>query len=189
MLGWEPELDLGAVRDDLTCRVPRWCFLDDLANHFAGKYKALARRAWLSPFREQRLAKAGHWLPGACHMYFDTAYRLYSVVFASFHLTAGLPARAPEGTSLRLRNTERAIRNIFIREGQVIAIVSYNKARASNNNTFYVVRYLPQLLGLSIVIALVYIRSINYNGISMKARSFFSPTRRSVLEGDVTKSI
>lgn len=135
LLGWKPEVELCAIRDDLACRVPGWCFLDDPANNFTGKYKALAQRAWFSSFRDQRLAQAGHWLPGTCQVHF-TAYRLYSRVFAAFQLTAGLPATGPEGASVRLRNTELVMRNVIIRVGQAMIIIGYNIARATNNHAF-----------------------------------------------------
>jgi hypothetical protein len=50
MLGWEPVINLLAVQDDLTCRIPSWSFLDHTDNNLAFKYKALSRQAWASSF-------------------------------------------------------------------------------------------------------------------------------------------
>ncbi|KAH6977630.1 hypothetical protein EDB80DRAFT_738121 [Ilyonectria destructans] len=66
MLGWDPVIDLSAIRDDLTCQTPGWSFLDHSENRLSGAYKAMARRAWSSTFRGKALAKSGHWLPGPC---------------------------------------------------------------------------------------------------------------------------
>ena len=45
---------------------------------------------------------------------------------------------------------------MYIREGRVMIIISYNKARASTNHAFYVVRYLPDELGISFVTYVAY---------------------------------
>ncbi|KAH7137817.1 hypothetical protein EDB81DRAFT_75097 [Dactylonectria macrodidyma] len=158
MLGWEPTVDLSTIRDDLTCRQPGWCFLDKPENNLAGTYKAMARRAWSSSFRGQALAKAGHWLPGPCLAYLGAGVELTAMGLSASHVTAGLPGRGTETTSIRFRNTKLAIRNVFICEGRVIVIISYNKARASNNHAFYVVRYLPDDLDSSMFLYLAYIR-------------------------------
>ncbi|KAH8648120.1 hypothetical protein BGZ61DRAFT_469785, partial [Ilyonectria robusta] len=154
----EPMVDLSTIRDDLTCRQPGWCFLDKPENNLAGTYKAMARRAWSSSFRGQALAKAGHWLPGPCLAYLGAGVELTTMGFSASHVTAGLPGRGTETTSIRFRNTKLAIRNVFIREGRVIVIISYNKARALNNHVFYVVCYLPDDLDSSIFLYLAYIR-------------------------------
>ncbi|KAH6972651.1 hypothetical protein EDB80DRAFT_596203 [Ilyonectria destructans] len=141
MLGWDPVIDLSAIRDDLT-----WT------------YKAMARRAWSSTFRGKALAKSGHWLPGPCLAYLEAGAKMSKQGFSAFHITSGLPGRATETTGIRFRNTRLAIRNMCIREGQVMIIISYNKARASTNHAFYVVRYLPDELGISFVTYVAYIR-------------------------------
>ncbi|OAA37048.1 telomere-associated recQ-like helicase [Metarhizium rileyi] len=61
-------------------------------------------------------------------------------------------------TTIRLRNTKLAIRNLSIRQGRAIIVISYTKARSSNNHAFYIIRYLPDDLGLSVVVYLTYIR-------------------------------
>ncbi|KAH8656364.1 hypothetical protein BGZ61DRAFT_303252, partial [Ilyonectria robusta] len=63
-----------------------------------------------------------------------------------------------EITSIRYINTKLAIRNVFFHGGQMIIIISYNKARASNNYAFYIVRYLPPSLSLSFLKYLAIIR-------------------------------
>ncbi|KAJ3454216.1 hypothetical protein MRS44_018110 [Fusarium solani] len=154
----KPAVDLSAIRDDLTCRLPGWCFLEKAENGLTGFYKAIARRAWSSSFRGQALAKTGHWLPGPCQAYLEAGAELTTMIFAAFHLTAGLPSRGPEVTSIRLRNTKLAIRNLFVREGQVLIVLSYNKARASIDHALYTVRYFPNSLCPYVFIYLAYIR-------------------------------
>lgn len=50
-------------------------------------------------------------------------------------------------TSVRFQNPKLAIRNMVIHGGMVLIIISYTKARASNNHSFYVIRYLPDKVG------------------------------------------
>jgi hypothetical protein len=158
MLGWEPTVDLLAVRDDLTCRIPGWSFLDHKENNLTFGYKALSRQAWVSSFSGNPLASSGHWRPDTCSAYLKAGTRLAKSIFAAFHLAASLPGRGTEIGSIRFCNTKLAIRHIFIREGRILVIISYNKSRASNNHAFYIVRYLPPGLDLSVFKYLVYIR-------------------------------
>ena len=158
MLGWSPQVSVSAIQDDLACHTPGWSFLDHPKNQFTGVYRAMARRAWSSSFRGKALAEAGHWLPGSCLAYLEAAAQLSARCFSAFHITSGLPGRATETTSIRFRNTKLATRNMCIREGQVMMIISYNKARASTNHAFYVVRYLPDKLGAAFVTYVAYIR-------------------------------
>ncbi|PWI64582.1 hypothetical protein PCL_09512 [Purpureocillium lilacinum] len=158
MLGWKPTEDLSTVVDDLTNKVPGWCLLDSPENGFLGKYKAMTRRAWLSSFRGAALAKAGQWLSCSCLTYLEAGIELATKIFVALHLTAGLPGRGTEITSIRLRNTKLATRDVFVREGQIIIVISYSKSRASNNYAFYTVRYLPKDLASSVLTYLTYIR-------------------------------
>ncbi|PWI64550.1 hypothetical protein PCL_09563 [Purpureocillium lilacinum] len=157
MLGWEPMEDLSTIADDLTNKVPGWCFLDSPENGFVGKYKAMTRRVWLSSFRGSALAKAGQWLSCSCLTYLEAGIELATKIFVALHLTAGLPGRGTEITSIRLRNTKLAARNVFVREGQILIVISYSKSRASNNHAFYTVRYLPKDLASSVLAYLTYI--------------------------------
>jgi hypothetical protein len=181
MLGWDQTVDLAAIRDDLTCRTPGWSFLNHEENNLTFKYKALSRRAWASSFADKPFTKAGHWLSEACTAYLKAGTELASNIFAAFHLTASLPGRGTEIGSIRLLNTKLAIRHIFVREGRILIIISYNKSRASNNHAFYIVRYLPPGLDLSVFKYLVYIRPfLNFlanqlNVLQYQSTEFFFP--------------
>lgn len=100
----------------------------------------MTRRAWSSSFHGKALAKAGHWLPGSCLAYLQAGAEPSTKVFSAVHVTADLPGRGTEMT-IRLRNTKLAIGNLFIREGRIIIVISYTKARSSNNHAFYIVRH------------------------------------------------
>ncbi|PMD52182.1 uncharacterized protein K444DRAFT_545924 [Hyaloscypha bicolor E] len=158
MLGWQPAVDLRTVRDDFTCRAPGWSFLQEEQNGLRFAYKALLHRTWSSAYLGQPFAKAGRWLVQTCSAYFESESELRSEIFAAIHLTAGLPARGPEITSIKVCNTAQVMRNLIFREGRLLLVIEYNKARASNYHAFYIVRYLPQRLAELVYLYLVYIR-------------------------------
>jgi hypothetical protein len=158
MLDWTPSIDLTLIHDDLTCRIPGWSFLNHPKNNLTFEYKSLLRRAWTSSFRGSPFVKKGHWLLPTCSAYLQAGTEVEKQLWSAIHLTAGLPGRGSEICSIRLHNTALAIRHIFIRGGQILVIISYNKARTSNNYAFYIVRYLPLPLGLSVFKYIVYVR-------------------------------
>lgn len=56
-----------------------------------------------------------------------------------------------------MQNISIVIRNVFIREGRVLIVISYNKSCSTNNYVFYVVRYLENSLGNVLYLMLTYI--------------------------------
>lgn len=158
MLGWDPIINLGSICDDFNCAIPGWSFLEEEHNGLRFAYKALSRRAWSSGYLGQPFAKHGHWLPEACNVYIQSETELKNEIFAAIHFTAGLPARGTEITSIRIHNTAEVMRNLIFREGRLLLVIGYNKARASNHHAFYIVRYLPPRLARSVFLYLVYIR-------------------------------
>ena len=158
MLGWEPEVDLSKIHDDLTCRVSGWSFLDDPENKLIDTYKRMARRAWSALFDGKQMAKGGHWLPGPCQLYLEAGIKMLILAFNAVHITSSLPGRGSEMNSIRVRNTELTIRNVFIRESRLLVVISYTKSRASNNHSFYVVRYLHPDVATAVFLCIAYIR-------------------------------
>jgi hypothetical protein len=160
MLGWKPDIDVSAVRDDLTCRTAGWSFLQNPENKLADIWKTLLRRVETSSFRGKPFIKSRSWQPETCSAFLTAGLELNKAVFAASHLTASLPGRGTEITSIRYLNTKEALRNVFFYGGQMIIIISYNKARASNNYAFYIVRYLQPSLSLSFLKYLAIIRPV-----------------------------
>lgn len=169
MLGWAPAVELASVRDDFICKTPGWSFLEEERNNLRFAYKSLSRRAWSSYYLGQPFAKAGSWLPSACSAYFKSEAEMNIEIFAAIHLTASLPGRGPEITSTKVYNTEQVMRNVIFREGRLLLVTEYNKARASNNYAFYIVRYLPPRLAELVYMYLVYIRPfVNFLAAQLK---------------------
>jgi hypothetical protein len=61
----------------------------------------------------------------------------------TLQLAGGQPARGPELLSLKIFNTDSAQRNIFIYNGQLCSIQSYNKSHRASKKLFYTVRHFP----------------------------------------------
>ncbi|KFZ18998.1 hypothetical protein V502_03895 [Pseudogymnoascus sp. VKM F-4520 (FW-2644)] len=155
MLGWEPVVDLHSVRDDLTRNTTGWSFLQEERNGLRLSYKELLRRAW-DPARG--MSRGGRWRTAECIGYLDSCQDLCGEIFAAVHLTSGLPGRGSEVTAVKVCNTEQSLRNVFVLNGQIIIVFEYNKASASNNHSFYIVRYLSAELGRLVFQYLAYVR-------------------------------
>ncbi|EXM13432.1 hypothetical protein FOTG_18113 [Fusarium oxysporum f. sp. vasinfectum 25433] len=160
LLGWEPDIDVSAIRDDLTCRKAGWSFIDKIENNLVDIWKRLLHRLQKSSFRGTPFTKSGHWNAETCHKYLSAGTELNKSAFAAIHFRAGLPGRGTEVTSIRYLNSKLSIRNVFFYDGQMIIIISYNKARASNNYAFYIVRYVPTDLSLSLLKYLAIVRPV-----------------------------
>ncbi|KAJ9412652.1 hypothetical protein QL093DRAFT_2561488 [Fusarium oxysporum] len=72
------------------------------------------------------------------HKYLSASIKLNKSAFAAIHFRASLPGRGTEVTSIRYLNSKLSICNMFFYDRHIIIIISYNKARASNNYAFYI---------------------------------------------------
>ena len=70
---------------------------------------------------------------------------LVRLLYASMHITSGMPARGEELRTIRWGDTVSVPRNVLIYKGQIILIFSYNKANNNTNNSFYIVQSRPVL--------------------------------------------
>ncbi|EXA31287.1 hypothetical protein FOVG_17411 [Fusarium oxysporum f. sp. pisi HDV247] len=139
MLGIRPSFNVDDIRDDLSCRRAGWSFLQKPENNLSDAWEMLANKLRTSQFRGKPFATASHWCPDTCLAYLNLGVDLNKSAFAALQLSGGLPGRGSEVTSIRCLNTELSIRNVFFYGGRMIIVISYNKARASNNYSFYIV--------------------------------------------------
>ena len=84
--------------------------------------------------------------------------RLVQSLFSGIHLTSGMPARGEELRRIRWGNTAAAPRNIFVYDGKIILIFSYNKACTNHSNSFYVVRNPCPAIERIMLLYLAYVR-------------------------------
>lgn len=148
------------IQDDLTCRKAGWSFLQDPKNKLADIWKMLANKLRSSSFRGKPFVKGTDWQIDTCTAYIDAGIDLSKRTFTASHFSGGLPGRGTQIATIRCVNTTIAIRNVFLRGGRMMIIISYNKARASNNYAFYIVRYLPKELSRSLLKYLAIVRPV-----------------------------
>ena len=67
------------------------------------------------------------------------------------HLTAGRPSRSKEVLSIRRRNKDIAIRNVFIDNRIVSLVVRYIKGLSKTISRSIVIRFLPERVGRLLV--------------------------------------
>ena len=60
---------------------------------------------------------------------------LQDIIYTLMQICSGGPARATEAAVLRIRNTPTATRGIFVSQGQLLTILTYNKTRCMQNGT------------------------------------------------------
>jgi hypothetical protein len=63
-------------------------------------------------------------------------------LFGAIHIPSGMPARSEELRMIRWADTTAVSRNIFVHQGRLILIFSYNKATTVANKSFYIVQRL-----------------------------------------------
>ena len=67
------------------------------------------------------------------------------------HLTAGGPSRSKEVLSIRRRNGDMVIRNVFVDDGMVSLVVGYVKGLSKSMKGSTVMRFLPERVGRLLV--------------------------------------
>ncbi|EXK24209.1 hypothetical protein FOMG_19053 [Fusarium oxysporum f. sp. melonis 26406] len=138
-LTWAPDGQSFTIGDDKKVLLSEFCETHHKAVATVQE-QALLHKLQKASFRGTPFAKSGHWNAETCHKYLSAGVELNKSAFAAIHLRAGLPGRGTEVTSIRYLNSKLFIRNVFFYDGRMIIIISYNKARASNNYAFYIVR-------------------------------------------------
>jgi hypothetical protein len=136
LFSWWPDIKLHSIQDDMSNRRPGYCFTTDPANNLQSSFRALSRRGF-SPTRPLSLKGKGR---QRALEYLRDRDCLAQLPFAAINLTSGMPARGEELRLIRWANTPAAPRNIFVHNGMVILVFSYNKASTNHNNSFYIVR-------------------------------------------------
>lgn len=174
MFGWWPETNLRGIRDNLANRRPGYSFILDPANHLQSSFRALSRRAF-SEIGQLSLRGAGR---VRAQQYLRGQDRLVRHLFAIIHLTSGMPARAEELRMIRWANTPAALRNIFIYNGKIILVFSYNKAGTNHNNSFYIVRRPCPAVEKMLFLYLVHVRPFcDFLAGELRGRPCIEPNR------------
>ncbi|KAJ9633673.1 hypothetical protein H2199_009285 [Coniosporium tulheliwenetii] len=148
LFSWWPEVKLELIRDNLATHRPGYSFLADPVNQLQNSFRVLSRRAFSKEIGFS-VRGAGR---GKAIDYLRGRDRLVQFLYAAIHLTSGMPARGEELRMIRWADTTVVARNIFIYQGQIILVFSYNKANTNHNNSFYIIavsiakKHLPSLI-------------------------------------------
>ena len=155
LLGWQPQIEVKSYCDDLVNRRPGYSFLNHPKNGLQDSFRLLNRQAFTLKCGFGLKTNKGR---DKIHNYLKLCDRLISVLYSAVHYSAGMPGRCEEVRHIRWANTMTVRRNIFLYQGQVILIFSYNKAITNQNNSFYVVRAPCPAVQQLLFIYLTYIR-------------------------------
>jgi len=124
----------------------------------------------------QRLVKGGgsgqlEWVDQQCKAYLAREKQFLLKLMAVMHLTGGQPARSPEIGSIKVRNSVRSSRNIFVINGRVAVVTTYDKSLKRRGKTEYVFRCFPDQLSQVLVQYLVYV--LPFSRVVQKTKSDF----------------
>jgi hypothetical protein len=87
----------------------------------------------------------------AIDQYLNRVVEFGEKLSVAIHVTSGQPARAPELLSLRHRNTDGAVRNVFIEDGLAVVASKYHKGFYASKDAKIIHRYLPRVVGELVV--------------------------------------
>ncbi|KAL5371364.1 hypothetical protein DPSP01_014316 [Paraphaeosphaeria sporulosa] len=150
-----PEVDLAQIQDSLVTHRPGFSFVYEPANQLRGGFKLLTRAAFSKDRGGFALAGAGR---DRAMAYLKRRDRLVAHLFAALHMSMGMPARGEELRMVRWADTAAAMRNVFVYNGHIMLVFSYNKATTRSNNSFYIVRFPCPIIERVLFMYLAYIR-------------------------------
>lgn len=150
-----PTVDLERLPfDDMTeARVGYWIG-EDLANSTRGGHAYMVRLAQ----DEGHLMRGTDWDYDKVQKYLAKKKLFLELLFVAKYLLGGGPSRGDEAGSVKFRNSAQSVRNLNVDKARMYSYIGYNKSRAARNNSFYVVRYLPEALARLTFIYVAFIR-------------------------------
>jgi hypothetical protein len=159
LFDWTPPVpELRGLVDELVDAKPGASFLTK--NHLGFEIRPILQRALQRGALKDR---KGDWDLQAVKDYHRCYERFQAILLTAMHYTGGMPSRGAEMTTLRISNTTAAMRNVYVLNGEMVVIIEYTKTRTLTNQTFYIAKFYPPLVGQLIFYYLVYIqRFANY---------------------------
>jgi len=150
-----PKIELSALKDDLAKHRPGHSFLQEPANQLQSSFKYLSRQAFSKDGGGFALGGKGR---EQAVLYLKQCNDMVKLLFSSMHVSSGMPARGEEIRVVRWADTAAVQRNIFVVQGRLMLVFSYNKASQNANNSFFIVRVPSPAVGRCLVLYLAYIR-------------------------------
>ncbi len=97
------------------------------------------------------------WIDKKCHAYLGQERLFLTRLFVAVHIEGGQPGRSPEIGSAKVRNNVLSARNIYIVNGRVALVTTYDKAQKRRGKTQYVFRCFSDRLSQLIAQYLTYV--------------------------------
>ena len=154
LFGWWPSIRLEELHDDMSIHRPGYSFLSHPSNKLQSSFRTISRRAFS---KEGGFSLRGQGRERAMR-YLRARDRLVRFLLAGIHLTSGMPARGQELRMIRWADSLASQRNVFVFQGKIVLVFSYNKASTHHNNSFYVVRAPCPAIQNALFVYLAYIR-------------------------------
>jgi hypothetical protein len=138
------------IENQATCRKD-WQFLYQRMLHDEPQWQLVKMssgsgsgdREWIDTRRSAYLKREGQFL---------------RKLMVAMHVMGGQPARGPELGSIKVVNSVYSVRNIYVMNGRVVFLTTYDKATKRRGNTEYVLRCLPDELSQILAKYLIYVR-------------------------------
>jgi superfamily II DNA helicase RecQ len=105
-----------------------------------------------------RSSHDAQWIESAKGAYLTMERRFLRKLMVILHITGGQPARGPELGSVKVSNSIYSARNIYVINGRMCFLTTYDKARKRRGNSEYVVRSLPDRVSQLLFQYLVFVR-------------------------------
>ena len=140
--------DPGQFSDDLIFATNGKSFLDLPTNSVKLGHGGRRVMLWVEEVGELSILKGrgNHFDPGKVNDYEKLVSIFLEHLIVLGYITSGLPSRAREVTSMKLRNTWHTMRNVFIQGGDLILLTEYIKTQNMTRNPMVVARFLPALV-------------------------------------------
>lgn len=149
-----PDIPWDEVIDNAAERRIGYSMADAMAQHDSGKSRGfLFRRLYNNEQLSQHWYKSGIGedkilSEKAAWKYGASIERFLELLFYCVHLSYGGPARVPEISSVRFRNTANGgVRNLFIDRGLVMIVTGYHKGYSKTQKVKVIHRFLPREIG------------------------------------------
>jgi hypothetical protein len=155
MFDWWPQVDLSTMKDDLAKHRPGYSFLQEPANQLQSSFGYLSRRAFSKGGGGFSLEKKGG---DQAMSYLKECNEMVMLLFSGVHVSSGMLARGEEPRVLQWADTAAVQRNIFICQGRIMLVFSYNKASQNSHNSFFIVRVRCTAVERCLFFYLAYIR-------------------------------
>ena len=131
--------------DDMTFATNGKSFLDLPVNNVKIGQGARRVMQWVEEAGRLSVLKGrgNHFDPGKVNDYEKLVGLFLEQLIVLGHMTPGLPGRAREVTSMKLRNTWHTMRNVYIQGGDLMLLTEYVKTQNMTGNPMVIARFLP----------------------------------------------